>query len=70
VRQAQAQAKQMAEAAGVQLGPLRSIAEVPAGTTFAGDSARAAAPAAAASVPIEPGTQELNVTVELTYALT
>ena len=67
VKQAQAQAKQMADAAGVRLGPLRSITEIPAGTSFAGDAARASA--ASASVPIEPGTQELTVTVELTYAV-
>ena len=48
--------------------PLRSITEIPAAATFVGDTARAAA-SPAASVPIEPGTQELTVTVELTYAL-
>ena len=69
VKQAQAQAKQMAEAAGAQLGPLRSITEIPAAATSMGDTARAAAASPAAPVPIEPGTQELNVTVELTYAL-
>lgn len=69
VKQAQAQAQQMAEAAGVQLGPLRSITEVPAASTFAGDTARAAAAGQAASVPIEPGTQELAVTVEIVYAV-
>jgi uncharacterized protein len=67
VKQAQAQAKQMADAAGVQLGPLRSITEIPAGATFAADAARAAAPAA--SVPIEAGTQELSVTVEVAYGI-
>jgi uncharacterized protein len=67
VKQAQAQAEQMAQAAGVTLGPLRSITEIPATTGFAGDAARAAAPAA--SVPIEPGTQEIGVTVEVAYAV-
>jgi uncharacterized protein len=41
---------------------------IPAGTTFTGDTARPASPAAS-TVPIEAGTQQLSVTVELTYAL-
>ena len=67
VTQAQAQARQMADAAGVRLGPLRSITEIPASGSFAADAARA--PGSAAAVPIEPGTQELSVTVEITYAV-
>ena len=69
VRQARAQAQQMADAAGVKLGPLRSITEIPATTGFANDAGRAAA-ASAASVPIETGTQEVGVTVEVAYAVT
>lgn len=68
VRQAQSQAKQMAEAAGVTLGSLRSITEIPAATAFGGPTAAGAA-AASAPVPIEPGTQELSVTVEVVYAV-
>ncbi len=66
VRQAQAHAKQMADAAGVTLGRIRSITEVTASPPgpFSRDSAVAAAP-----VPIEPGTQELTVMVELVYAI-
>jgi uncharacterized protein YggE len=67
VRQAQAQARQMAAAAGVRLGPLTAITETPASTPFAGDAAGSAA--IATSVPIEPGTQELSVTVEVSYAV-
>jgi uncharacterized protein len=55
VQQAQAQAKQMADAAGVKLGRIRSITEVsvnPPSSFNRGD-----APAEAAPVPIEPGTQ-------------
>ena len=68
VKQAQAQAKQMAEAAGVTLGPLRSITEIPATTPFAVRAAGGDA-AASAPVPIEPGTQDLSVTVEVAYAV-
>ncbi|MGH3769257.1 MAG: SIMPL domain-containing protein [Pseudonocardiaceae bacterium] len=66
VRQAQAHAKQVADAAGVQLGPIRSITEMPGSTP--GPFGRNA-PGAAASVPIEPGTQDLTVMVEVVYAI-
>jgi uncharacterized protein len=66
VRQAQAHAKQLAEAAGVTLGRARSITEVavnpPVG--IGGDRAQAAAP-----VPVEPGTQQLTVMVEVAFAI-
>ena len=65
VRQAQAQAKQMADAAGVRLGRISSITEV--AVTPPGPSERDAASAAAAAVPIEPGTQKLTVMVEVVY---
>ncbi len=66
VRQAQDRAKQMADAAGVRLGRVRSITEVSANPPgpFGGDRAAAAAP-----VPIEPGTQQLTVMVEVGYAI-
>lgn len=65
VRQAQAHAKQMADGAGVRLGQIRSITEVPASPP--GPLGRDAA--AAAPVPIEPGTQDLTVMVEIVYAI-
>lgn len=65
VRQAQAHAKQMADGAGVRLGLIRSITEVPASPP--GPLGRDAA--AAAPVPIEPGTQDLTVMVEIVYAI-
>ena len=68
VRRAQAQAKQMAEAAGVQLGAIRSITEAPAATptTY---PAMAEADTVAASVPLQPGSQELSVVVQVIYAI-
>lgn len=65
VRQAQAHAKQMADGAGVRLGQIRSITEVPGSPPGPlGRDASAAAP-----VPIEPGTQDLTVMVEVVYAI-
>jgi uncharacterized protein YggE len=66
VRQAQAHAKQMADAAGVTLGRIRSITEVPVSppSPLGREGAAAASP-----VPIEPGTQELAVMVEVVYAI-
>jgi hypothetical protein len=66
VRQAQAHAKQMADAAGVRLGRIRSITEVPVSPP--GPLGRDAA-ATSAPVPVEPGTQELTVMVEIVYAI-
>ena len=68
VNRAQAQAKQMADAAGIQLGAIRSITETPASmpTVY---PAMAAGDTAAAPVPIEPGSQELNVVVQVVYAI-
>ena len=65
VQQAQAQAKQMADAAGVKLGRIRSIIEVSVNPPSPFD--RGDAPAAATPVPIEPGTQKLTVMVEVIY---
>jgi uncharacterized protein len=68
VRQAQAQAKEMAEAAGVKLGRLRSITEArtngPRPFPYAGDTAGRDGQA---SAPIEPGTQELTLMVTVAY---
>ncbi|HZS19769.1 MAG TPA: SIMPL domain-containing protein [Pseudonocardiaceae bacterium] len=67
VRQAQAHARQLADAAGVRLGRMYLLTEVPA--TPPGPLGREAAPAPAAPVPIEPGSQKLTVMVELAYAI-
>ncbi|GAB2649815.1 SIMPL domain-containing protein [Prescottella soli] len=68
VRQAQDQAKQIAEAAGVKLGALRSIVEEPANQPAPlMRSPMAFDQVAAASTPIEAGNQELTVNVTVTY---
>ena len=67
VRQAQAHAKQLADAAGVRLGRLYSITEVAPNSPS--PLGREAAPVAAAPVPIEPGSQKLTVMVEVVYAV-
>lgn len=68
VQQAQDQARQMAEAAGVELGKVRSIVEVP--PQAAGSPSpymRTPDMALADAVPIQPGSQELSVNVAVTY---
>jgi uncharacterized protein len=67
VRQAVTQARQLADAAEVGLGPILSITEVtdalppvPAARMDAG---------AQAAVPIEPGTQDVSVSVEVVHAV-
>ena len=57
---------QLADAAGVRLGQVRSITEVSANPPGPLGADRAAA---APQVPIEPGTQELTVMVEVVYAI-
>ena len=73
VHLAQLQAEQMAKAAGVKLGGIRLISEVPSGSPMpyyeqlngvAKDSARSSSPA-----PIEPGQQELTLTVDVVWDL-
>jgi len=66
VNQAKAQAAQLAKAAGVTLGRIRSLTELPdSGSPIRYD---AAAPAAsAASAPLPPGEQELTVAVDIVY---
>jgi uncharacterized protein len=64
VRRALTQAQQLADAAGVGLGPVRSIVEV------TGESPipyKAEADLARQAVPVQPGTQELAVTVEVVH---
>jgi uncharacterized protein len=67
VRQAQAHAKQMADAAGVRLGRISSITEVALNPP--GPLGRDTASAAEAVVPLEPGTQKLTVMVEIVHAI-
>lgn len=71
VKRAKSQAEQLAAAAGVELGELRSIDEsyTPVGPAL--DTREAAAPSAESSdggsVPIQPGTEQLSVDVKLVY---
>jgi uncharacterized protein len=67
VQQAQTHARQLADAAGVRLGRMYSMTEVP--VTPPGPLGREAAPTPAIPVPIEPGSQKLTVMVELVYAI-
>jgi uncharacterized protein YggE len=67
VAQAKAQAGQLAQAAGVSLGAVRSLTEVvDAGSPITYDM-KAAAGASAASVPVQPGQQDITVAVDLVY---
>ncbi|MEO6503374.1 MAG: SIMPL domain-containing protein [Jatrophihabitantaceae bacterium] len=66
VEQAKAQADQLAKAAGVTLGRIRSIIELTdAGYPISYDMRSAAG--AAESAPLQPGQQELSVSVDLVY---
>lgn len=68
VRRGREQAARMAAAAEVELGPLRSIVESPPpGYGYGGAYESGAGSAAAASVPLRPGTQELTVRVSVVY---
>ncbi len=69
VHLAQLQAEQMAKAAGVKLGAIRFISEVPASGPMPYYERLAGAPAAdaAKSAPVLPGTQELSVTVDVVW---
>jgi len=65
VRDAATKARQLAEAAGVRLGPLVSLTEQGTGRPF--PVARGVS--AMASMPVEPGEVEVTVTVEARYRL-
>ena len=67
VRRAKAQAEQLAEAAGVELGAVRTITEAPIGGQD--ERLQYAAEDAAASAPIQPGTQELLLTVTVVFSI-
>jgi len=67
VSQAKAQAAQLAKAAGVSLGRIRSITElVDAGYPISYDMGASAA-GSPASAPVQPGQQELTVSVDIVY---
>ncbi|HEY0167275.1 MAG TPA: SIMPL domain-containing protein [Jatrophihabitans sp.] len=66
VNQAKAQAAQLAKAAGVTLGRIRSVTELAdAGHPISYDMRSAAG--AAESTPLQPGQQELTVSVDIVY---
>ena len=69
VHLAQLQAEQMAKAAGVKLGAIRYISEIPASGPIPYYERLAGAPAAdaAKSAPILPGQQELSLTVDVVW---
>lgn len=68
VTQAQQQAEQIADAAGVELGAVQSISEVAETDATPFPQSRTLADGTA-STPIEPGSQELSVSVDVTYAI-
>jgi uncharacterized protein YggE len=70
VKRARAQAQQLADAAGVDLGDLLSINEdnAPEGPVFDFQASRATADAGVAA-PIEPGAQAVNVQVTLVFEI-
>jgi len=68
VKQAQAQAKQLADAAGVALGPIHSITETAAQNPMVYPAMDAAAGTVRAeSMPIEAGSLQLSVSVQVVY---
>ncbi|MFC4950461.1 SIMPL domain-containing protein [Pseudonocardia sp. GCM10023141] len=67
VKQAQAQAKQMADAAGVGLGKVRTISEVPVSTPMPYAASADLKAASGAPAPVLPGSQELQVLVDVVY---
>ena len=58
----------LADTAEVSLGPILSVTELPEGQPPV-PITRDSAAAAQASVPIEPGTQDVSVTVEVVHAV-
>lgn len=70
VKDAMAQAQQLSDAAGVKLGAIRKIdntgSELPQPNYFSYDRGMATA---AETIPIEPGTQELSVSVNVEFAI-
>lgn len=70
VKQAMAQAKQLATAAGLTVGPVLSITEgAPGGNPTPMTLSAAAAPAGGESMPTLPGSQDLTVQVQVVVAI-
>jgi uncharacterized protein YggE len=71
VKRAKEQARQLADAAGVELGALQSIVEesTPVGPALETEKAAAPSSAGDAAPPIQPGAQTLSVDVTLVYAI-
>lgn len=67
VKKAQAQAKQLADAAGVTLGKIRSIREVVTSSPPPYAAGAADAKLAAQAAPVLPGSEELIVSVDVVY---
>lgn len=67
VSNAKAQASQLAQAAGVRLGGLRSVTELATGDAPVSYDIQAAAGAATGSVPLQPGQLDITVAVDLVY---
>lgn len=70
VRQARTQATQLAEAAGVKLGAVKSIVEQPGGGMAMPYASMAAAGDSSAAMPIQAGSVDLAVTVQVVYEIT
>jgi uncharacterized protein YggE len=69
VSQAKAQAAQLAQAAGVSLGSIRSLTEVATAGAPVSYDLQAAAAGSAASVPLQVGQQDITVAVDLVYII-
>jgi len=69
VKKAQTQAEQLAKAAGVTLGKIKSIIENPTADQNLGNKQFYAAAAFPAAAPIESGSQRLNVTFQVVYEI-
>jgi len=69
IRKAKVQAQQMAQAAGIVLGPVVSISESPQDVSPVRTAAVEMADRAAASMPVEAGSRDLNVTVHMVFAI-
>lgn len=70
VTRAKAQAKEMAEAAGADLSEVRTIADVVPETAYPQAFVATGAARSDASIPIAPGSQELEVQVKVVFELT
>jgi len=69
VQEAVAEARAMATAAGVTLGPLRAVSDVGTQVPEPMPMASAAMPSAAASVPVQAGTEDVTAQVTVTYGV-